>query len=85
MGRPAASSAAMSVSSSERVMGAAAVPSEAATLEGAAVALTLDCYHSGGSADAWPQDEWYGAERNVDAWLGRVAEQIDRQTSLAAT
>ena len=31
--------------------------------------LTLDCYHSGGSADPWPRDDWYGAERNVDAWL----------------
>ena len=31
--------------------------------------LTLDCYHSGGNADPWPRDDWYGAERNVDAWL----------------
>lgn len=55
------------------------VPIESAMLEGA-VQLTLDCYHSGGSADPWPKDDWYGSERNVDAWLGAVKEQLARQS-----
>lgn len=62
------------------VAGDGFVPSRAALLEGA-TQLTLDCYHSGGSADPWPRDDWYGAERNVDAWLQVVSEQIDQQRS----
>ena len=54
------------------------VPISAAFLDGA-TQLTLNCYHSGGSADPWAKDDWYGAERNVDAWLGAVSERLREQ------
>lgn len=60
------------------VKGDGFVPIDAAFLDGA-IKLTLDCYHSGGSADPWPKDNWYGAEANVDAWLGAVGEQLEVQ------
>ena len=63
------------------VVGDGFVPSSAALLDGAAQ-LTLDCFHSGGSADPWPSDDWYGAERNIDPWLRLVAEQLGRQSVL---
>ena len=60
------------------VAGDGFVPIASAFLEGAAQ-LTLDCYHSGGSADPWPKDDWYGAETNVDAWLAAVKERLEAQ------
>jgi len=63
------------------VKGDGFVPINAAFLDGAAT-VTLNCYHSGGSADPWPLDDWYGAECNVDAWFGEVAAQIKAQRSL---
>lgn len=54
------------------------IPLEAAMLDGAAQ-VTLECYHSGGGADPWPKDAWYGAEANVDAWLGAVADALAKQ------
>ena len=66
----------------EGVAGDGFVPREAAFLDGATT-LTLDCYHSGGGADPWPLDDWYGAERNVDAWLGAVAERLAKQDAKA--
>lgn len=42
------------------------VPTSCAFLDGA-TQLTFGCFHSGGLADPWPKDDWYGAERNVDA------------------
>ena len=51
---------------------------------GRAKQLKLDCYHSGGAADPWPKDDWYGAERNVDAWMGAVAEALEKQQKGAA-
>ena len=54
------------------------VPIDAAFLDGAEQ-LTLSCFHSGGSADPWPKDDWYGSERNVDAWLGVVAKKLALQ------
>ena len=42
-----------------------------------------DCLHSGGSADPWPKDDWYGAEKNVDKWLGAVATQLSAQAKKA--
>ena len=64
---------------SQGVKGDGFVPIEAAFLDGA-TQLTLDCFHSGGSADPWPKDDWYGAERNVDAWLGPVAELLKKRS-----
>ena len=58
------------------VVGDGFVPIDSAFLDGA-TQLTLDCFHSGGSADPWPKDDWYGAEANVDAWLGGVKAQLD--------
>jgi pimeloyl-ACP methyl ester carboxylesterase len=58
------------------VVGDGFVPAEAATLDGATKQLSLRCFHSGGAADPWPQDDWYGAERNVDDWLTAVADCI---------
>lgn len=60
------------------VAGDGFVPIEAAFLDGAEH-LKLDCYHSGGANDPWPLDDWYGAERNVDAWLGCVADCLAKQ------
>ena len=60
------------------VAGDGFVPIDAAFLDGSTT-LTLDCYHSGGSADPWPLDDWYGAERNVDSWLGAVAKELGAQ------
>ena len=39
------------------VVGDGFIPSSAALLDGA-TQLTLNCYHSGGSADPWPLDDW---------------------------
>lgn len=63
------------VTGNGRLSGDGFVPIDSAFLDGA-TQLTLDCYHSGGSADPWPKDDWYGAERNVDAWMGAVAESL---------
>ena len=60
------------------VVGDGFVPCECASLAGA-TQLTLDCYHSGGKADPWPKDDWYGAERHVDGWLGAVAQELEQQ------
>ena len=54
------------------------VPIDAAFLDGATT-LTLNCFHSGGSADPWPLDDWYGAEANVDAWLEVVGRELAAQ------
>ena len=62
------------------VKGDGFVPISAAFLDGA-TQLTLDCYHSGGSADPWAKDDWYGAEANVDAWLGAVKERLTAQVA----
>ena len=64
------------------VAGDGFVPIESAFLDGA-TQLTLDCLHSGGSADPWPKDDWYGAEKNVDKWLGAVATQLSAQAKKA--
>ena len=53
------------------------VPRECASLAGA-TQLTLDCYHSGGKADPWPKDDWYGAERHVEGWRA-VAQELEQQ------
>ena len=63
------------VTGNGRLSGDGFVPFDSAFLDGA-TQLTLDCYHSGGSADPWPKDQWYGAECNVDAWIGAVAESL---------
>ena len=60
------------------VAGDGFVPIEAAFLDGATT-LTLNCFHSGGSADPWPLDDWYGAEANVDAWLEVVGRELAAQ------
>ena len=64
------------------VRGDGFVPIEAAFLDGAEQ-LKLDCYHSGGANDPWPLDDWYGAEQNVDAWMGSVADALAKQRAAA--
>ena len=52
-------------------VGDGVVPLSAAHLDDADLQITLACSHSinvPGTSD--PTDDWYGAERNVDAWLG---------------
>ena len=66
------------------VQGDGFVPIEAAFLDGAAQ-VTMDCYHSGGSADPWPKDNWYGAEQNIDGWLGSVADALSKQAPPPST
>ena len=66
------------------VAGDGFVPLASAHLEGA-TQVTLDCYHSGGRADAWPKDDWYGAEKNIDSWLKAVSEQLDGGTVRTVT
>ena len=44
----------------EGVAGDGFVPFECAMLNGATQVI-LDCFHSGGSADPWPKDDWYGS------------------------
>ena len=44
-----------------------------------AAQVTLGCFHSGGGADPWPKDNWYGAEANIDGWFGTVAEALAKQ------
>lgn len=67
---------------SEGVVGDGFVPTEAAMLDGASQ-IILDCFHSGGGGDPWPKDNWYGAEANVDGWLGAVEEALAKQRAAA--
>ena len=56
------------------------VPLASAHLDGADAQLTLDCYHSINEAGtARPTDDWYGAEKRIDEWLGTVAEALSAQ------
>ena len=62
------------------VAGDGVVPLVSAHLDGADAQLTLDCYHSINEAGTTrPTDDWYGAERRIDEWLGTVAEALDAQ------
>ena len=58
------------VSGDAAAVGDGVVPLSAAHLDDADLQLTLACSHSinvPGTSD--PTDDWYGAERHVDAWL----------------
>lgn len=58
-------------------VGDGVVPLASSASGDADVALTLGCLHSvnvAGTTD--PTDDWYGAERNVDAWLAPVRDQL---------
>lgn len=63
---------------SRGVEGDGFVPIASAFLDGA-TQLTLSCFHSGGSADPWPKDDWFGAESHVDEWLGPVSDRLREQ------
>ena len=58
-------------------VGDGVVPLSAAHLDDADLQITLACSHSinvPGTSD--PTDDWYGAERNVDAWLGPLQQLL---------
>lgn len=60
-------------------VGDSVVPLAAAHLPEADARLTLACKHSINVAGSGvPTDDWYGAEKWIDAWLGPALEQVRR-------
>jgi hypothetical protein len=59
------------------VLGDGVVPARAALLDGAALRLTIDALHSVNVAGTTrPSSSWYGAERQVDRWLGPTIDLL---------
>ena len=67
------------VSGNPEGLGDSVVPLSAAHLPEADLQLTLPCRHSINVAGtSVPTDDWYGAERWVDAWLGPALDVVSK-------
>ena len=67
------------VSGNPEGLGDSVVPFSAAHLPEADLQLTLPCRHSINVAGtSVPTDDWYGAERWVDAWLGPALDVVSK-------